>query len=293
MAETKKKAPGKSRRKSSYRPLKLPKSATGPTVGEILDGDTAASEQGAGNPDTDARDANTDNQPPPFEYWSMRADDLFGEAENWLDGDPIANEQQAEAVTALKAMLQAGEKEAEAARSAEKKPFLDAGREVDAKWKPVIDRLAKARTVAQRALTPWLEAVEAENRRKAEVARIAAEQERRRLEEAQKLAALSSDLASEDQVEAAEAAAKEAARVAREAEKETAVVRTGAGKATLRTEWLVNVKDYRELLNYYLRHRPDVADELRKWLFAQAKKDVRGGARSLPGCSIWDEKRAI
>jgi len=34
-------------------------------------------------------------------------------------------------------------------------------------------------------------------------------------------------------------------------------------------------------------------DDLTSWLYEQARKDVRAGARVLPGCSIWSEKKAV
>ena len=285
---TKKPATG---RKKGYRPLKAPKGVAAPTVADELHRIGPDAGDGAGDPQKAAE--STDNDPPIFDRLSMRIEEHFEEARNWLDGEPIANEDQATAVTALKGTLKELADLAEKSRKDEKEPHLTAGREVDAKWKPVIEMADKAVKVAQRALTPWLQAVEAENARKAEEARRAAAAEEQRLREMHEAARRSSDMADEDQIEQQEQAVKDAARAAREAAKAPAVVRTGAGKATLRTIWHVKANDHRALLNYYLTERPDVAQELREWLYERAQKDVRGGARVIPGCSIWDEKVAI
>jgi hypothetical protein len=237
-----------------------------------------------------------DNQPPeptPLEAMTAHIDDLYLEASNWLDGEPISTPEQAEAVTKLKGMLAEAEREAEKMREAEKRPHLDAGKAVDAAWKPVKEKAAKAKSVANRALTPWLEAVEAENRRKALEAQRAADEAARRLREQAEKDRASSRLADEDVREQLEEEAEEAKRRAARLAKETATVRTEHGGAHLRTVWLVKVDDHRALLMHYLKNRPDVADELREWLANMAAKDVRAGIRHLDGCNIWHEKRAV
>jgi hypothetical protein len=218
------------------------------------------------------------------------ADDLYAEAENWLDGEPIGNADQAEKVTLLIASLEKASKEAEAQRAAEKKPHWDAGKAVDAAWSPVKDKLEKALRTAKRAMTPWLEALQAEQRRRADEARREAEAAEERLR-AQKIEARERGaLADEDVTEALEADAKEAARAAARLSKETPVVRSGGKTLALRDVWLVNVTDHAALLKHYKATAPDL---LKAWLFEQAQKDVRSGARHLPGCSIWSEKKAV
>lgn len=233
------------------------------------------------------------NQPPeptPLEAFKAHVDDLYMEAETWLDGEPISNADQAAKVTALKGMLSAAAKDADAKRAEEKAPHLEAGRQVDAAWKPIVDRAKKALTVAQKALTPWLEAVEAENRRKALEAQREADEAAARLREQAIASRESSALADEDVREVLEDEAKAAARRAAAATKQTSTVRTDHGKATLRTVWLFEVEDRRALLNHYLRQKPEAFEELLRDL---AGKDVRAGARVLPGVRIWDERRAI
>src|SRR5690606_8455892 len=47
----------------------------------------------------------------PFDEVSGKIRDLYEEAHNWLDGEPIASQEQADAVQKLMRMIQAAEKE--------------------------------------------------------------------------------------------------------------------------------------------------------------------------------------
>lgn len=62
----------------------------------------------------------------PFDGWKIHAHDLFDEAKNWVDGDPIENEGQAQAITELLSQIQAHGKLGETHRKDEKKPLDDA-----------------------------------------------------------------------------------------------------------------------------------------------------------------------
>jgi len=235
-----------------------------------------------------------DNGPPeptPIETLSERVNDLYNEALNWLDKDPIENEAQAEQVTRLKGMLSEVKKIAEAERKAEKQPFLDGGRAVDAKWKPVIDMAEKAAKAAARKLTPWLQAVEAEKARIAREEREKAEQALRDAKEAQRLVEQGGgDMAEIERAEEALRIAKEQQMAARMAAQDKANIRTDEGGATLRTYWLLKVTDDRALLKHYLVTDPDW---VRTIMRERAEKDMRAGARDIPGTIIWSEKRAI
>jgi hypothetical protein len=96
----------------------------------------------------------------PATLFKEEVDDLLLEARNYLDGDPIANEQQAEAVSSLLNRLRRVSKDADAARATEKRPHDDAAKAVQAKWKPIIDKADLAATTAKQALAPWLQQVE-------------------------------------------------------------------------------------------------------------------------------------
>ena len=229
-------------------------------------------------------------EPTPLELMTQAIDDLYMEAENWLDGEAIATEEQAAEVTKLKGRLQAAIKTADVERKKIADPIYKEWKDTNAAWMPLTNKADKALKVAQRALTPWLQMVEAEQRRKADEARRIAEDAADALRRQAIAERQSSDLADVDHREALEEDAKATARLARQADKEAPVVRTEVGKATLRTYWLCEVEDYGALLAHYRRVDPQwLKDALRE----RAEKDVRGGARYLDGCRITSEQRAI
>jgi hypothetical protein len=240
-----------------------------------------------------AHDTSTNN-PPPDAMFVLKLDDLELEAKNWCDGEPLSNQDQADEVTRLVASASDLEKEIEGTRKAEKEPHLEAGRAVDALYNPLKERADKIAKLAKRALTPWLEAVKAENQRKEREAREEAERAARELQEAHKRARQSSDFVDEDKLAEAEEAAKEAERMAKQAARAKATSTGGGYVAKLRKFWMVNIVDRRELLAHYFNNREDFREELKALLQKFAENDVRqGGVRVLPGCSIWDEERAV
>jgi hypothetical protein len=111
---------------------------------------------------------------------------LFEEAKNWLDGEPIATQGQADMVQKLLRDIQAAEKEADERRTTENEPF-DAGKaEVQARYAPLIanTKTTKGLTVlavdaCKKALAPWLIKIDNENRAKAEALRKEAEEKQR------------------------------------------------------------------------------------------------------------------
>jgi hypothetical protein len=107
----------------------------------------------------------------PAVLFKEEVDDLLLEARNYLDGEPIANEEQANAVSSLLNRLRRVAKDADAARADEKRPHDERGKEVQAKWKPIIDKADLAASTAKQALAPWLLQIEEQQQREAEVAR--------------------------------------------------------------------------------------------------------------------------
>lgn len=229
-----------------------------------------------------------ENAPAEVKYDSM-LDDLKLEAENWLDGEPLSSQDQADQVTRLVDAAAKLEKQIEADRKAEKEPHLEAGRAVDAKFKPLAERASQIVRLAKKALTPWLEAVQAEKRRKELEAIKAAEDARARLAEQHRATVDNATFADERVTEQMEADAKDAEKAAREAAKQSVTTKGGDTTIKLRPVWLVNMTNPAEYLKHCKVAHPD---ELKAFLYDQARKDVRAGSRSLPGCSIWSEQKA-
>jgi hypothetical protein len=144
------------------------------------------------------------NNPPkddPFEAFTAHIGDLFEEAKNFLDGEAIGSDAQADAVSKLLEMLRTAAKDADKARAAEKKPHDDAAKVVQTKWKPLLDKADLAVTTCKRVLAPWLQAKEAAARAAAEVARAAAEAKAHAAAQAMRQTTLD-DLAGREQAEA-------------------------------------------------------------------------------------------
>lgn len=232
---------------------------------------------------------NNPPEPTPFEASRERITELEAEAQNWFDGEPIANEAQAADVSRLLDEARKSAKEADGHRKVEKQPHADAAKAVDDRWKPVIASAERVAEVAKGVLTPWLMKLEREKREREDAARREAEAkaaEARRLAEAND-GTLAAAKARDAAIEEAETAQRLAAQAA--ADKAGA---KGAGMArtvALRTIWRSAVEDRRALLNHVARTRADDLDEfLEQW----AARAVREGAREIPGVRVYEEKAA-
>lgn len=229
-------------------------------------------------------------EPTPYEKAETEIGNLYDEAKLWLDGAVIATQGQADDIANLLNMLRAAEKKADEARKVEKEPHLEAGRAVDAKFKPLLERAKLATDGCKKALAPWLAKLEAEKAAKAEAARKEADEKRKAAEDAIR-AAQAADLAEREKAEALLKEAKKADAAASRAEKDTAKAGGATGRAiSLRTEYrpvLVNEMAAR-------RHYYETAhDELLAFLQSLAERDVRAGKREIPGFNVISEQKAV
>jgi hypothetical protein len=223
----------------------------------------------------------------PATLFREEIDDLLLEARNYLDGEPIANETQAEAVSSLLNRLRRVSKDADDARKVEKKPHDDAAKAVQAKWTPIIAKADLAASTAKEALAPWLRAVEEKQRAEAEAARAEAE---RLAQIAAEAHARADDLQSAEDAErllkAADAARKDAAK----ADKAKAHAKGGERAVGLRSVWTPTLTDACAALKHYRERQPEL---LKQWLVEQAERDVRAGARSIPGFEVTEARVAV
>jgi hypothetical protein len=82
---------------------------------------------------------------------------LRTEALDWLSGiGIIADQVTADRCANYADALSDLEKKAEAFRTAEKKPVLDQGRVIDARWKPIVTAADEAKRVCKKAIEPFL-----------------------------------------------------------------------------------------------------------------------------------------
>lgn len=231
---------------------------------------------------------NNPPEPTPFERAEAEVILLFDQAKGFLDGEPIANQKQADAIGLLDSMIMKARKAADELRIEEKRPHDEAAKAVQEKFKPLLTRCDLARDACKQALTPYLRKLEEEKRAKAEETRKAAEEERRKAQESMQ-AAHRYDLEAREAAETQLKQAEEAEKAARRAEKDKAHV-TGAGRAKgLRTTYRPEVTDYTAFARHlWTNHK----EEYQEFLDGMAAKLVGRGVRgeTVPGLKVHEEK---
>jgi hypothetical protein len=222
------------------------------------------------------------NNPPAFDAFSLALDDAYDTAKDFLDGAPIENQGQADAVGRIVGEVKKIKKDADEARKDEKRPHDEAAAAVQAKWKPLLDRAETILAAAQKPLTAYLNKL-AEEQREAE--RIAREEAARKAQEAIEASRQAEGL---DAIERARELEKEADKAAKEAArsgKAKAHV-TGADRAIgLRTYKVATVEDYPALLRHIKQTDPGA---LRAWLDEYARKAL---PMQLPGVNVTTERK--
>jgi len=229
------------------------------------------------------------NNPPPFEAHSLHIEELIENAKQFLDGEPIASQGQADEVGKLLDMIRTAKKGADEQRAVEKKPHDDAAKAVQTLWKPLLERCDLAADTAKRALVPWLEKLEAEQRAEAERARAEAEQARRVALEAERQAR---DYGALDDAERAEQARKDAdaaERAANRAGRAKAHAEGGSRAIGLRTYYRAEVTDPVEFGKWLWANRRDAYLD---FLQEQAAVEARHGPKPIPGIIIHEERKA-
>lgn len=188
------------------------------------------------------------NNPPPHEAMAMHVDDLFQLVSDTTEGAEVKTDAQEAALADLLDQIRQAEKDAEQQRKTEKEPHLEAGRMVDAAWKPVKAKCEAAAAHIKGLLTPY----RVEKQRAKDEAERRAREEAEALEKAaqeklQKPEHLQAKFDAETELKAAKKLTVAANRTAREA--------TG-----LRTRKVANVTDRRAALNWIARNDADALD---------------------------------
>jgi hypothetical protein len=228
------------------------------------------------------------NQPPSaFDGFAAHIEDLFDEAGNWLNGDGVNSDAEAEGVSRLLNMLRKARKDADAARAEEKRPHDEAAKAVQAKWKPLLDKCELAETTAKKALAPFLIRKEEEARAERERLEREAEEAARKAAEARQAA--EADLAAAGNAKAFQTAAAELSKAAAKAGKQKVHATGGERAIGLRSVWNATVEDYTAFARWAWEHR---ASDMHGFLDDLAGKEVRAGQRALPGVNITEERKA-
>lgn len=217
------------------------------------------------------------NNPPPVVAHSLHIEDLFSLASGSLAAGPIQNDDQEAALDTMLDDFRKARKAADEQRALEKKPHDDAAKEVQAAWKPLLDRCDMAVNQIKAALTPYREA---RQRAKDEAARLAREEAERTQRAAQESLRASQDM------EERFAAEEELKR----SQKLTAVANRIDRSATgLRTYWEAEVTDRKAALLHYISRQPEAFETLIQQL---ADQDARGTRAPVPGVTFHERKRA-
>lgn len=229
-------------------------------------------------------------EPTPFEMSEVEIGDLYAEAKNWLDGELVSSQAQADALSKLIDDLRRAGKLADERRIAENKPFDDGKAEVQARYAPLIadtksvkGKVPLAVDMAKKALTPWLQKLEDEKRAKAEAARREAEEIDRKAQEALAAARAADDLSKREEAEVLLSQAKAADEAASKAENAKAHATGGSRAMGLRSVWRAEMTDARAAAAHYWVTRREDVDAFFQGL---ADADVRAGKREIPGFMI-------
>jgi len=217
------------------------------------------------------------NNPPADATFGLHIDDLFATLSNTLAGGSVDSDEKETAIDQLMDEFRKASKDADEARKVEKKPHDDAGKAVQAKWKPVIDKADRGVTECKAALTPY----RVEKQRIADAAAQKAREEAAAKERAaQEALRQSDDLEAKFQAEQELEQAKKLSAVAN---------RIDRAPTGLRPSWEAELTDKGAALRHYLKTQPDEFSDLLQTL---ADRDARGARPPVPGVLYHERKKA-
>lgn len=212
--------------------------------------------------------------------------DLFEEAKNFADGEPIASEEMHDAITKLRDTIHDAGKRAEEVRVELKRPLDEQIKAIQDRFNPFTQAKKGKVDLAKAALGDLLAAWRKKkaDEAAAEAARIAAiaaeEEAKARAAMAESRGNLEARVDAEDQADNAKAWAKDAKRADKAAT-------SGLG---LRTVWVTSMEDAGAALDWAYGQDSARFDAL---ALEMAREKVRMGARSLPGFVVREEKVAL
>ncbi len=218
------------------------------------------------------------NQPPRQEAFMMALEEVRVEAGNFLDGEPIENQGQADAVGMIMASARDIKRDADKARKEDKQPHLEAGKAVDAAYKPVIVKADDILKAAQQPLSVWLAKIEREQELERQKAREEAQRKEQEAIEGQRKA--QGDIEAVEAARAKQKEAEAAQKLVRKAEKAKPNVAGSARSIGLRTHTVAVVENYRDLLLWVAEHDKPALDG---FLDAYAAKSA---PQKLPGVRL-------
>jgi hypothetical protein len=219
------------------------------------------------------------NPPDPIDTALAPFGDAIEEAQNWLDGQPIENEEQLRATDELLKTIKTAIKELNTARDEATKPLHEAWKTEIARWKPTQDDLERISKGIVAAQDPFKRALAAKKEAEKRAAWEAAEKARKAAEEAA-LSAKASD------IEAQRDAAEKAALAQRAAEEASAKQKDKV--KGMRTVHLYEIEDHRAALHWIAQNDREAMTAFIEAYVAKNHKDAE-----IAGVRRWTEKEAF
>ncbi|MEP0147104.1 hypothetical protein [Pseudophaeobacter sp.] len=241
------------------------------------------------------------NNPPHFDAEKVANLDqaavgFLDTAGTWIEGGEIKSDDQAELLNDFIVGIKKRVATTEEARKADKKPHDDAGKAVQAAYKPITTKLEAAKTKVTPLLTAWLEKKEAakqvEIQRQQEEARKAQQEADRKAAAAASRNDISGEIDADAAKDKADQLAKEAERAAKT--KTNVGSATGGGRsATLRTTLRAEISNSRAAFMRYAE-----APELLECLRTLAEREARAKGfdpdkDTIPGVTIHKDRKAV
>lgn len=218
------------------------------------------------------------NPPDPIDEALAPYGDAISEAENWLDGTPVENEDQMKAVDAVIKDIRSAKSDLAKAKKSATAPLHDAWNAEIARWKPTEDDIERRLKGLAAVVDPFKRKLAAEK----EAAKRAAYEEARRKEREAEEAASKADVSDYD-------AATEAARLQAEAV-EAKKAASAANKDTvkgLRTVTRYAIEDHRAALHWIAANDRDAVTAFIEEYVRRNHK-----AAEIGGVKVWQEKEA-
>lgn len=226
-----------------------------------------------------------DNRPPSnYDTVSTEINDLYDEAKNWADGQPVENQGTADQVETLIALIKEAVKKADTFRKEEVQPYDEAKAKIQERYNTLIGK-TKALTgkavlaleACQQVLTPWKQEQQRQHDETARIKREEAERLQREADEALKSANLNDKEHAQELTRQAQQATKEFKRATKDNIK------------GLHTVWDIEIVDevaaFRSIWKMF---KPDIME----YVHSLAKTAVRNGKRNIEGFNITERKVA-
>lgn len=218
------------------------------------------------------------NPPDPIDEALAPYGDTISEAENWLDGEPVASEEQMKAVDALIKTMRTANSDLGKAKKAATAPLHDAWKAEIARWKPTEDDFERIRKGLTALVAPFKKKLADEKT----AALVAAREEAQRKERDAREALEAANTANLEEQ-------REAAAAAREAQEAKAAV-SAAHKDTvkgMRSVTKHEVTDYQQAINWIAKNDKEA---VRSFVDEYVRRNFRDCA--MAGVRVWKEKEA-